>query len=42
MASVVGDVVGDVAFGLLVYVDPSMTTTLGQESVATSVIVVDG
>jgi hypothetical protein len=42
VANVVGDVVGDVADGVLVYVDPSMTTTLGQVSVATSDIVVDG
>jgi hypothetical protein len=38
VASVVGVVVGDV----LVYVDDSMTITLGQVSDATSVIVVDG
>jgi hypothetical protein len=39
---VVGDVVGDVFTKLLVYVDESMTTTLGQVSDAISDIVVDG
>jgi hypothetical protein len=38
VASVEGDVVG----GLLVYVDESMTTTLGQVSDATFDIVVEG
>jgi hypothetical protein len=42
VASVVGVVVGDVLAGVLVYVDDSMTITLGQVSDATSVIVVDG
>lgn len=42
VASVVGDVVGDVLAELLVYVDESMTTTLGQVSDAMSDIVVDG
>jgi hypothetical protein len=42
VASVVGEIVGDVASGLLVYVDDSITTTLGQVSDATSEIVVDG
>lgn len=42
VASVVGDVVGDVPVELLVYVDESMTTTLGQVSDAISDIVVDG
>jgi len=39
---VVSDVVGDVFTELLVYVDESMTTTLGQVSDAISDIVVDG
>lgn len=38
----VDGVVGDVLAELLVYVDDSMTTTLGQVSDATSDIVVDG
>lgn len=42
MASVVGVFVGDVLAEPLVYVDDSMTTTLGQVSDATSDIVVDG
>ena len=42
MASVEGDVVGDVVGGSRVYVDDPMTTTLGQVSDATLETVVEG
>jgi hypothetical protein len=42
VASVVGDVVEEAVAEFLVYVDDSITTTLGQVREATSEIVVDG